>query len=184
MGRHKVKNGTTESWTIAEADDLLDKFSVESAPVPVDRLAEFLGIRVVYKPYEEGDDVSGMLYRGDGRPVIGVNSAHHIHRQRFTIAHEIGHFLLHKGKMYVDTPTVRFRNTVSGLAIDNEEIEANGFAAELLLPRKFLEKSLEGLFQRKIRDRKVILEKLSSEYKVSAQTVEFRLKNLGVLLPE
>ena len=86
--------------------------------------------------------------------------------------------------MYVDTPTVRFRDSVSGMAIDNEEIEANGFAAELLLPRKFLERSLDGLFKKKVRDRKEIVEKLSSEYKVSFQTVEFRLKNLGVLLPE
>ena len=179
-----MKNDTVENRMIAEADGLLEKFVVENPPVAVDLLAEFLGIRIVYKPYEDGDDVSGMLYRGEGRPIIGVNSAHHIHRQRFTIAHEIGHFVLHDGKMYVDTPTVRFRDSISGLAIDNEEIEANGFAAELLLPRKFLEKSLEGLFQKKIRDRKVIVEKLSSEYKVSAQTVEFRLKNLGVLLPE
>ena len=179
-----MKNDTVENRMIAEADGLLEKFGVENPPVAVELLAEFLGIRVVYKPYEDGDDVSGMLYRGEGRPVIGVNSAHHIHRQRFTIAHEIGHFVLHEGKMYVDTPTVRFRDSISGLAIDNEEIEANGFAAELLLPRKFLERSLDGLFKRKVRDRKGIVEKLSSEYKVSSQTVEFRLKNLGVLLPE
>ena len=179
-----MKNGVVENRMIDEADGLLEKLRVESAPIPVDRMAESLGIRIVYKPYEDGDDVSGMLYRGNGQPVIGVNSAHHIHRQRFTIAHEIGHFLLHEGKMYVDTPTVRFRDSVSGLAIDDEEIEANGFAAELLLPRKFLERSLDGLFKKKVRDRKGIVEKLSSEYKVSSQTVEFRLKNLGVLLPE
>ena len=94
----------------------------------------------------------------------GLNSAHHIHHQRFMIAHEIGHFVLHEGKMYVDTPTVRFRDSVSGLAIDNEEIESNGFAAELLMPRKVLEKSLKVLFQKKTRDRKAIVENLSSEY--------------------
>lgn len=179
-----MENDTVENRMILEANELLEKFGSENPPVQVDRLAESLGIRIVYKPYEDGDDVSGMLYRGEDRPVIGVNSAHHIHRQRFTIAHEIGHFVLHDGMMYVDTPTVRFRDSISGLAIDNEEIEANGFAAELLLPRKFLERSLESLFQKKIRDRKAIIEKLSLEYKASAQTVEFRLKNLGVLLPE
>lgn len=167
-----------------KAKELIEKMDIRNSPVPVERIAEFLGARLVYEPYNDGDGVSGMLYRDKDRIVIGVNSSHHIHRQRFTIAHEIGHLLLHEGKIYIDAPSVRFRDSISGLAIDNEEIDANGFAAELLMPREFLEKSLEGLYQRKIDDSERILEKLSAEYKVSPKMVEFRLKNLGVLLPE
>lgn len=165
--------------------DLLEKNGVKSAPVPVERIAESLGARLVYEPSHEGEEeVYGMLYRDEGQPVIGVNSTNHIHRQRFTIAHEIGHLLCHEGKMYVDSPIIRYRDSKSGLAIDKEEIEANGFAAELLIPKNLLNKSLKTIDRKKMTDPKKIIEHLSKEYKVSAQTVEFRLKNLGILFPE
>lgn len=168
-----------------EAKKLLERMAVKNPPVPVEKIAESLRARIVFKPVSDGeDDVSGMLYRSKDRIVIGVNGAHHMHRQRFTIAHEIGHLVLHKGEMYIDTPSIKFRDSKSGLAIDNEEIEANGFAAELLMPREFLEKSLESLYTRDIKEPKQMVEKLSMEYKVSPMMVEYRLRNLGVFLPE
>lgn len=168
-----------------EAKKLLERMAIKNPPVPVEKIAESLGARIVFKPASDGEeDVSGMLYRSKERVVIGVNSAHHLHRQRFTIAHEIGHLVLHQGEMYIDTPSVKFRDSKSGLAIDNEEIEANGFAAELLMPREFLEKSLENLYKRNTRETNQVVENLSVEYKVSPQMVEYRLRNLGVFLPE
>lgn len=165
--------------------ELLEKEGVKSPPIPVEKIAESLGARLAYEPSREGEEeVYGMLYRDEGQPVIGVNSTNHIYRQRFTIAHEIGHLLFHERKMYVDSPTVRYRDFKSGLAIDKEEIEANGFAAELLMPRDFVEKSLQTIGKKKIVDRQKIVGSMSKEYKVSAQTVEFRLKNLGILFPE
>ena len=164
--------------------DLLNKVGAKAAPIPVEKIAEFLGARIVYEPARQGEEVYGMLFRDNGTPVIGVNSSNHIHRQRFTVAHEIGHLLLHKGDEYIDTPKVHYRDFLSGLAIDNEEIEANGFAAELLMPRDFLEKSLQVIGKKKMDDPQKIIEKLSKEYRVSPQTVEFRLKNLGVFPPE
>ena len=164
--------------------ELLDKMGVRAAPVPVEKIAEFLGARLVYEPARQGEEVYGMLYRDEGQPVIGVNSSNHIHRQRFTVAHEIGHLLLHKGDEYIDTPKVHYRDFLSGLAIDNEEIEANGFAAELLMPREFLEKSLQVIGKKKMDDPQKIIDKLSKEYKVSPQAAELRLKNLGILSME
>lgn len=165
--------------------ELLEKNVVKSAPVPVERIAESLGARLVYEPSHEGEEeVYGMLYRDEGQPVIGVNSTNHIHRQRFTIAHEIGHLLCHEGKMYIDSPIIRYRDSKSSMAIDKEEIEANGFAAELLMPKDFVEKSLQVIGKKKLLDWKKIVERISKEYKVSAQTVEFRLKNLGISFPE
>lgn len=55
---------------------------------------------VRYSPFE--GELAGMLVRGDGQIVIGVNSLHPLNRQRFTIAHECGHLLLHKGEFHVD----------------------------------------------------------------------------------
>jgi Zn-dependent peptidase ImmA (M78 family) len=68
-----------------------------SAPsVPVEQIAESYGIELRYEPAEQ--ELSGALIRkGRKEVVIGVNSSHHPNRQRFTIAHEIAHFLLHEG---------------------------------------------------------------------------------------
>lgn len=164
---------------------LFEKQGMRSAPVPVEKIAESLGAKLVYEPSREGEEgIYGMLYREGGQPVIGVNVTNHIHLQRFTIAHEIGHLVCHEGKKYVDGFHVRFRNLKSGMAIDREEIEANEFAAELLMPRDFVEKSLHVIGKKKMVDRQEIVGRLSREYKVSFQTVEFRLKNLGILFPE
>ncbi|MDA8150905.1 MAG: hypothetical protein M0041_07275, partial [Nitrospiraceae bacterium] len=62
--------------------ELLDKTGVRAAPVPVEKIAEFLGARLVYEPARQGEEVYGMLFRDKGQPVIGVNSSNHIHRQR------------------------------------------------------------------------------------------------------
>src|SRR5208282_5212313 len=78
-----------------EARNLLQNSGVVRPPVQVGDLARSLNIDVRYSPGKE--DVSGALIRDGSSVVIAVNSAQHENRQRFTIAHEIGHFLLHKG---------------------------------------------------------------------------------------
>ena len=61
----------------------------------VEAIAEKLGAEVIFDKL--GDDVSGLLVREADRVVIGVNDAHPETRQRFTIAHELGHLVLHQG---------------------------------------------------------------------------------------
>ncbi|MGW1786468.1 ImmA/IrrE family metallo-endopeptidase [Streptomyces sp. NPDC002143] len=65
-----------------------------------------------------------------------VNQTHSHERRRFTVAHELAHLRLHRGRpLILDTDTrVNYRNTVSSMATDREEIEANRFAAALLAP--------------------------------------------------
>ena len=83
-------------------NSLLEECGIDGVPVPVEVIAECLGAQIRYSPYD--GELAGMLVRyDDGQAVIGVNSAHHINRQRFTIAHECGHLRLHKGKaVYID----------------------------------------------------------------------------------
>ena len=71
-----------------------------------------------------------------GEPPTGVNSLHAPVRQRFTIAHELGHAVLHAREgIHLDQAfRLRFRDQTSAMAIDPEEIDANSFAAELLMP--------------------------------------------------
>lgn len=102
--------------------------------VNVAAMAEARGAAVVYEAFPH--DVSGMLVRQDDSIVIGVNQDHPESRQRFTIAHELGHLILHRGRpLVVDSVRVNLRDSRSSMATDLEEIEANSFAAELLMPR-------------------------------------------------
>jgi Zn-dependent peptidase ImmA (M78 family) len=154
---------------------------VTNPPIPVEEIARKLGAEVRYIPFEGKGEVSGMLFRDAAQKLIGVNSLHHPNRQRFTIAHEIGHLLLHKGEaIHVDkTLFVNLRDSASSQAIDDDEIEANRFAAELLMPREMLLGDL--------RDQAIDLEgdedllSLARRYKVSMQALTFRLANLGLV---
>src|SRR4051812_40512322 len=76
------------------------------------------------------DHVAGALVRNGAGAVAFVNGGQWIDRQRFTLAHELGHACCGHQKPSVDT-----FETVFGTAHDPQEVEANAFAAELLAPR-------------------------------------------------
>jgi Zn-dependent peptidase ImmA (M78 family) len=170
----------------AEARRVLAEHGIKTVPVPVERIAARLGASISHRPFEDG--VSGMLFRGDddGMKLIGVNSSHSSTRQRFTIAHEIGHLLLHKGRpMILDAPgRVNMRDSTSSQATDAEEIEANSFAAELLMPS---ERTVEEFRKRMSAkgDKKVerVVAELAKRFDVSPQAMQFRLVNLNLVLP-
>jgi Zn-dependent peptidase ImmA (M78 family) len=159
-----------------EAAQILHKNRVKVPPVPVDRIAESLGAHVRYQPFE--GELAGMLVRGKDQIIIGVNSMHHINRQRFTIAHECGHFLLHKGdEIHIDrTFRINKRNEVSSLAVDPDEIEANRFAAELLMPFDMI---MADLRERDIdAENEQDIKQLAERYQVSLQAMTHRITNL------
>lgn len=166
----------------SEAIKLLQNNGIVRAPVPVDSLAKTLEIDVRYSPGKE--DVSGALIRNGKSVVIAVNSAQHENRQRFTIAHEIGHFLLHKGtKVHFDEDfRVNYRNALSSEATNSDEIEANTFAAELLMPETFLRKDLLKI-QPDDDTIGTAIQSLAVRYKVSPRAMELRLVNLGFISP-
>jgi Zn-dependent peptidase ImmA (M78 family) len=120
--------------------------------------------------------------RESGKTIIGANRSHHPHRQRFTIAHELGHFLLHEGQtVYLDEKlTVNLRSPESSKGEDVDEREANLFAAELLMPAAFLNRDLRGKTVDVIGD-DAFLERLAKKYNVSVQALTFRLANLGYI---
>jgi Zn-dependent peptidase ImmA (M78 family) len=106
-------------------------------PVDVEGLALALGISV-NTPFLP-DNVSGMIRkRGEDDYEISVNATHPETRQRFTIAHEIGHFVLHRSLMgdgNVDDRAYRSDGSVPNNRIGPlQEEEANRFAANLLMP--------------------------------------------------
>jgi Zn-dependent peptidase ImmA (M78 family) len=163
-----------------QAQKVLKDNRVQKPPVNLGNIAKRLGITVKYEPFEE--DISGVLYRDQQGTIIGVNSFHHPNRQRFTIAHEIGHFVLHEMDVHVDKGyRMVFRNSKSSRADDPLEIAANWFAAELLMPAHMLRPEVEQ-FIHDFEDGEG-LRNLARRYHVSTQAMAFRLANLG-LLPE
>jgi len=159
--------------------ELLEKSNVIRPPVPVEKIAARLGIVVRYSPAK--DELSGALIRNSKEVVIGVNSAHHEHRQRFTIAHEIGHFLLHKGiQLHVDQDfRINLRDSRSSTAEDIEEMDANRFAAQLLMPFQFIWKDAR---RRTTSELDLVME-LVRKYIVSPRAMELRLRSLGFTAP-
>src|SRR5205807_8592593 len=133
-------------------------------------------------PFKGG--ISGMLFRDARRKVIGVNSFHAPTRQRFTIAHELGHLLLHETRsMIVDTHVYR-RDEVSSMGTQKEEREANAFAAELLMPADFVERACDeiaGALPTITVNQ--LVGNLASRFQVSQQAMEIRLGNLQILTP-
>lgn len=165
-----------------EARKLLEEAGVTKPPVDVEALAAMVGAVVSYEVFKE--DLSGVLVKKPSRSVIGVNSFHARTRQRFTIAHEIGHLLLkHKGEVFVDQ-TVMKRDARSAQATDPQEIAANQFAAELLMPRNLV---LDAVAERQRRrpelSASMLVEDLAAFFEVSSQAMEYRLTNLGMFMP-
>ncbi|MCS6284411.1 MAG: ImmA/IrrE family metallo-endopeptidase [Nitrospira sp.] len=156
---------------------LLAECGVTQAPVNLERLADYLGATIQREMIE--DDVSGMVFKHKGRYIIGINDRHPETRKNFTIAHEMGHIVLHQlDQVHVDKKfPVKLRDDVSSQAIDPHEIEANAFAAALLMPEALLKKDLSEIDCENEDQRNDLAEK----YGVSRQAMNYRLMNLGFL---
>ncbi len=160
-----------------EARSLVAAHGVTSAPVPVDRIAKAMGISVRYAPLE--DELSGMAFVKDGVRVIAVNALHHPNRQRFTIAHEMGHHVLHAPMLvagvHVDKVIMR-RDMLSATGTDDNEVEANTFASELLMPRDLISPVVEQFVD--LND-EAQLTAVAKRFRVSTAALQFRLLSLG-----
>lgn len=163
------------------AADLLASYGVTAPPVPVEQIAIFKGIQVVRSSAEWSE--SGFLLRDDERIIIGVNSRNSPRRQRFSIAHELGHWRLHKGKPLIVDQSVMInkRDDVSSQATSVEEIEANHFAAELLMPKQFVRDAIKRHMRTGIGSRDELVTALAKDFDVSTDAMGYRLINLGVL---
>lgn len=168
-----------------KARSILEDLNISEPPVPVEMIAKKMGAKLTFEPFEGKDDISGMLFRDGEINIIGINSSHPNTRQRFSIAHEIGHLVLHKKKLFIDKVVkIDFRDTTSGMAIDKNEIAANAFAAELLIPRDFVQREIrrEISKQNNVTGKEALIQKLSNTFDVSTQAMEYRLINLGFLV--
>lgn len=105
-------------------------------PIPLDEIAHASGIHEIhYKPL---DGLEGALVANPEKSegVILVNEKARHHRQRFTLGHELGHFLIprHGHKMECGINELSISEKKSMNSIQRIELEANKFSAELLMP--------------------------------------------------
>lgn len=125
-----------------EAERVLAEHAVRKPPVDVHRIAAAYA-EIVEKDLD--DAVSGVLIPLDGKDfIIVVNAGHSLVRQRFTVAHELGHLLIHSYTIPHADRSFRFRDARSSEGSAVEEIQANQFAAELLMPRFLLLREPKG----------------------------------------
>lgn len=165
-----------------KASELLKSCGISTPPVNVEGIVASLGILLRRTPTE--DNVSGFLLKQKSGPtVIGVNSLHHPNRQRFTIAHEIGHFVLHEfSDVHVDEYVLKLRSPESSAGVNEEEIQANRFAAELLMPPEMIETEISRLGVMDISDDRA-MQQLAKQFQVSVQAMSNRLTTLNYLAP-
>ena len=172
LTKYEIQNRITES--LGSLDDA-------SLPIDVEKIARAQGINIIYEDLE--NDVSGFLVAKNGCATIAINKLHNENRKRFTLDHELGHFILHLNKdkneeLFIDK--VKFhRNQASALGLVSQEIEANRFAAEVLMPEEQLISCVENISGKSfdIADENLIAE-LAQIFAVSEQALTIRLGDL------
>ncbi len=163
-----------------KANELLKSLEINELPIPIDRIADLLNVQVL--SYDLGEGVSGVLVVNNNVGTIGLNPNHSNVRKRFTIAHELGHFLLHnktKDSLFVDKEyKVHFRNHASSSGEIKNEQEANAFAAALLMPKDMLVEIIDNYII-DIEDESTI-NNLADIFGVSPMAMTYRLINLNL----
>ncbi len=162
------------------AGRVLGELKISTPPIELDEVLKREGVALTSAPADER--ISGFLLRRVGEaPVIGFNASLPSFRQRFIIAHELGHLLLHnKTGLHVDRSLVRLEHREKSDPADEDEVEANRFAAELLMPEEFIRGDLDGNGRAAVEQGEVIGH-LAQKYGVSKQAMTIRLTSLGLI---
>jgi Zn-dependent peptidase ImmA (M78 family) len=158
----------------------LDNPLFKSLPIKVEDIAKSMGIKVL--AYGFDDDISGVLVINDEGATIGYNQTESRVRKRFTIAHELGHYVLHRDQsdVFMDKQyKALFRSPGFTYTEQSQKLEqeANKFAACILMPEKLLNNEIEKMeFDLHSEDD---IKHLAKIFDVSATSMSFRLSNLG-----
>ncbi|WED21415.1 ImmA/IrrE family metallo-endopeptidase [Vibrio sp. JC009] len=151
----------------------------QNSPADVEALCKQLGIECIAERMP--DSVSGYIERiSDFKYRIAFNAIHPRVRQRFTIAHELGHFYQHREILgYGTGDNKAYRSIETGHDNPNikqrHETEANAFAADLLMPKNLIEEW---------RDAGYSFYSVKRKLDVSESALRFRLQNLNIELSE
>ncbi len=149
----------------AEAERLLRAARVTRAPVSLRDVVSYLNLSLVERRRDPFVAEAALVPLGDGH-AIELRGPAHERRQRFTIAHEVGHFLLHGERAVAE------RGGATSAATARYEREADQFAADLLMPATLVRQAVleDGLDVGRLADR----------FEVSLAAMHQRLRRLGL----
>jgi Zn-dependent peptidase ImmA (M78 family) len=162
-------------------NEILHQLKIDELPIPIEKIANKLNLAVV--PADLGPDVSGALIIDEGKATIGINVGESKVRRRFTIAHELGHYCLHKSNsnLFVEMK-VFFRDLDSSSGEEKKEREANEFAATILMPSSLIKRELTiALKDNTIKNDESLIRHLAKKFNVSEIAMTYRLINLNYL---
>ncbi len=148
-----------------------------SRPVDLNSLASNMSILLVSTKL---NDISGMSFIENDQKYVVINSEEKHHgRARFTIAHEIGHLYLHHNeKVTVSNDAgILLRDINSSTGLDIKEVEANYFAACLLMSADAIKAELTRIGSSYLTE--VRVQELADAFEVSTTAMTIRLTSLG-----
>lgn len=164
-----------------KTEEFISAYNLNSSrlPIPIRELIEKLGVTVIEHDFD--NNISGVLSINGQNKSIGINKSEGEQRKRFTLAHELGHLILHqeKGNLFMDS--ILFRKTGDGYTKKEEKIEreANFFAANILMPANRVREELRNVTLDFIEDTSI--EDLAEKFGVSVSAMNYRLINLGII---
>lgn len=163
----RIKEMIQATEARSRAQQLLYLAGVKHAPIDVSALAEILGFDVI--PFPFPPNIHGVTFIEGEVRAIGVNKDQPKTRRRFSIAHEIGHFL--SGHISFDDGDLHVEDSLAWFdSYNQQEREANEFAAELLMPESFLREDADpGALD---------VPRLARKYEVSEQALWIQLMDL------
>lgn len=174
-----------------QAESVLERTGQTHGRVDVFEVAKRLG--AIVRTQDMEDAISGVLIVQQNQKFILVNQAQAEVRQRFSVAHELGHLVLHDtsaDRMFVDGsmrlyqrvghPSSEAYRSPDSHTTPDEEREANHFAAAILMP----EPSVRAyVFGKNVGLEEDLIQEMADHFCVSVQAMSIRLQRLNILEP-
>jgi hypothetical protein len=150
-------------------EKLLEELGItEPDRLDVEAIAYACRATVVKEPLQKCE---AHLFARNGKALITVNSSAPVGRQRFSVAHELGHWIIDRGKVATACGQIAY---TTGWSSDNPEFRANQYAADLLMPR--------SMFQKFAKNRQMVFDtvhNLKERFRTSTVATAIRLVDLG-----
>jgi hypothetical protein len=169
---NKIKN--------KEPYELLKEYKISiEPPIDISRLLKEIGISTIAYDFTDIENVKnvehgsilGAAFSKDDDLAIFYKRSDSLHRQKFTIAHELGHCCLHCPNEEASHIEYRLDKTLEFTDNQAKEKEANIFAGKLLIPEEALVKFYEKMIVPSLTD-------LANIFKVSTSVMSARLDYL------
>lgn len=170
-------------------EEILETLEVYNVPVDIKSiLRDKLEINIVEKLEWDKLAFDGSVYLNNkGYPEIWLNSAISENRQNFTLAHELGHIIndiLPKIDDFKDSIDDNYDTLYRSSNSNPMEVKANIFAAEFLMPEKFISQEARNLAETNDFDSlslKQVIQRMADRFRVSFDAMKWRLVNLGYI---